>query len=227
MRQRAVILLSGGLDSATVLALARAAGTEAHALSIFYGQRSAAELGAARRIATTLGAVGHRIIDLPALGEHGGSALTDSTAEIPAAGGEGVPSTYVPARNTVFLSLALAWAEVIDASEIHIGVNDIDCAGYPDCRQPFITAFEAAANLGTRAGTEGTPFAIRAPLMAMTKADIIRTGHGLGVDYSMTVSCYDADADGRACGVCDACVLRAGGFRAAGLVDPTRYRPAR
>lgn len=224
MTTRAVVLLSGGLDSATVLALARAAGRECHGLSFAYGQRHQVELSAARRVAVAGGAAAHRVIDLPALGEHGGSALTDRAIDVPHSPVEGIPVTYVPARNTVFLSLALAWAEVIGAQEIHIGVNAVDYSGYPDCRPPFIAAFEAMANLGTRAGIEGRPFAICAPLISMSKADIIRTGQRLGVDYSLTVSCYEADDEGRACGVCDSCRLRAAGFRDAGVPDPTRYR---
>lgn len=224
MTTRAVVLLSGGLDSATVLALARAAGRECNALSFAYGQRHRTELAAAARVAAALGATTHRVVDLPALGEHGGSALTDRSIDVPTELGAGIPVTYVPARNTVFLALALAWAEVIDAREIHIGVNAVDYSGYPDCRPPFIAAFELMANLGTRAGIEGRPFTVHAPLMSMSKAEIIRTGHRLGVDYALTVSCYDADADGRACGGCDSCRLRAAGFREAGMADPTCYR---
>jgi 7-cyano-7-deazaguanine synthase len=224
MSTRAIVLLSGGLDSATVLALARADGRECHGLSFAYGQRHEAELAAARRVAVACGAAAHRIIDLPALGEHGGSALTDRAIDVPHAPAEGIPVTYVPARNIVFLSLALAWAEVIDAREIYIGVNAVDYSGYPDCRPPFIAAFEAMANLGTRAGIEGRPFEIRAPLISMSKAEIIRTGQSLGVDYALTISCYEADEEGRACGRCDSCRLRAAGFRDAGVPDPTRYR---
>lgn len=221
---RAVVLLSGGLDSATVLALARAAGHECHALSFAYGQRHGAELTAAAAVASALGAVRHRVIDVPALGEHGGSALTDRDIAVPQESGAGIPITYVPARNTVFLALALAWAEVLEARDIYIGVNAVDYSGYPDCRPEFIAAFQAMANLATRAGVEGRPFTVHAPLIAMSKADIIRAGTGLGVDYASTVSCYQADEDGRACGRCDSCRLRAAGFRDAGLPDPTRYR---
>jgi 7-cyano-7-deazaguanine synthase len=224
MTSRAVVLLSGGLDSATVLALARAAGRDCYGLSFAYGQRHEAELAAARRVAAACGVVAHRIIDLPALGEHGGSALTDRAIDVPHAPAEGIPVTYVPARNIVFLSLALAWAEVIGAREIHIGVNAVDYSGYPDCRPPFIAAFQAMANLGTREGVEGNPFVICAPLISMSKADIIRTGQRLGLDYALTVSCYEADTEGRACGHCDSCRLRAAGFRDAGIPDPTRYR---
>ncbi len=220
----AVVLLSGGLDSATLLALAIGQGWRCHALSFAYGQRHDAELAAARSIATTLGAVVHRIIALPALGEHGGSALTDARIAVPEAPVEGIPSTYVPARNAVFLTLALAWAETLDARDLFIGVNAVDYSGYPDCRPEFITAFEHMANLATRAGVEGRPFTVHAPLIAMSKAEIIREGTRLGVDYAATVSCYQADAEGRACGRCDACRLRAVGFAAAGLADPTRYR---
>ena len=222
--RRAVVLLSGGLDSATVLALARAAGYECHALSFAYGQRHGAELKAAAAVAAALGAARHRVVDLPALGEHGGSALTDSSIAVPEASGEGIPVTYVPARNTVFLALALAWAEVLEARDIHIGVNAVDYSGYPDCRPEFIAAFEATANLATRAGVEGRAFRVHAPLISMSKAQIIETGLRLGVDYAPTVSCYSADEEGRACARCDACRLRAAGFRAAGVPDPTRYR---
>lgn len=224
--KRAVVLLSGGLDSATVLAMARDEGFECHALSVAYGQRHDAELGAARRIAAALGAAAHRVVDVPALGEHGGSALTDARIEVPegAADSVGIPATYVPARNTVLLALALAWAEVITARDIFIGVNAVDYSGYPDCRPEFVAAFEQAANLGTRAAAEGRPFRIRAPLVALGKAEIIATGARLGVNYGLTVSCYRADARGRACGRCDACRLRADGFRDAGIADPTPYR---
>jgi 7-cyano-7-deazaguanine synthase len=221
---RAVVLLSGGLDSATLLALAIEQGYRCHALSIAYVQRHDAELEAARRIAVHLGAVEHRIIALPALGEHGGSALTDAGIAVPEAPTEGIPVTYVPARNTVFLSLALAWAEVLDARDLFIGVNAVDYSGYPDCRPEFIAAFERMANLATRAGIEGRPFTVHAPLIALGKAEIIREGTRLGVDYAQTVSCYQADPSGRACGRCDACRLRAAGFAEACLPDPTRYR---
>jgi 7-cyano-7-deazaguanine synthase len=221
---RAVVLLSGGLDSATLLALARKQGYQCHALSFAYGQRHRAELDAASRIARELGAAEHRVIDIPALGEHGGSALTDRGIAVPEKPGTGIPVTYVPARNTVFLALALAWAEVIEARDIFIGVNAIDYSGYPDCRPEFIAAFQSLANLATKAGVEGRGFNIHAPLIDMTKADIIGTGMRLGVDYSLTVSCYQADEAGRACGRCDACRLRAAGFAEAGYADPTRYR---
>lgn len=220
---KAVVLLSGGLDSATVLAMARAAGRACHALSFRYGQRHSAELAAAERVARALGAVEHKIVDLD-LSAIGGSALTDTRIDVPTTPTEGIPVTYVPARNTVFLAVALGWAEVLGAREIHIGVNAVDYSGYPDCRPEFIRAFEQLANLATRAGVEGERFHIRSPLIDLTKAEIIRRGTALGVDYGLTVSCYAADLEGRACGACDACRLRAEGFRAAGLPDPTRYR---
>lgn len=222
--RRAVVLLSGGLDSATVLALARAAGYECHALSFAYGQRHDAELTAAATVAAALGAARHRVIEVPALGEHGGSALTDPDIAVPQESTPGIPVTYVPARNTVFLALALAWAEVLEARDIYIGVNAVDYSGYPDCRPEFIAAFEAMANLATRAGAEGRAFTVHAPLIAMSKAEIIRAGTEFGVDYAATVSCYQADGNGRACGRCDSCRLRAAGFHDAGLPDPTRYR---
>lgn len=221
--RRAVVLVSGGLDSTTALAIARAEGFECYALSIDYGQRHSAELAAAARIARVLGAVEHRAmrIDLAGIG---GSALTDSTIAVPEAPQTGIPVTYVPARNTVMLSLALAWAEVLDAEQICIGVNAVDYSGYPDCRPAFVKAFEQLANLATRSGVEGTVhFRIDAPLIDMSKADIIRTGIRLGVDYGLTVSCYQADEEGRACGRCEACRLRSEGFAAAGVADPTRY----
>lgn len=220
----AVVLLSGGLDSATCLAVARADGFRCHALSFDYGQRHAAELSAAARVAMVLGAVGHRVmrIDLAAFG---GSALTDPQLAVPEAPTAGIPITYVPARNTVFLALALAWSEVLGAKDIYIGVNAVDYSGYPDCRPGFIAAFEAMANVATRAGVEGTArLRVRAPLIDSSKAEIIRRGTALGVDYSLTVSCYQADDSGAACGRCDACRLRRAGFEAAGIVDPTRYR---
>lgn len=222
--KRAVVLLSGGLDSATVLAMARAQGYECYALSVDYGQRHLAELTAASRVAQTLGAAGHRTLHLD-LSQLGGSALTDTSIEVPTSGvAPGIPVTYVPARNTIMLSLALAWCEVLDAQDIFVGVNAVDYSGYPDCRPAFIEAFEALANLATKAGVEGLGFRIHAPLIAMSKADIITAGAKLGVDYSLTVSCYQADAEGRACGVCDSCRLRRAGFDAAGLPDPTPYR---
>lgn len=223
MKSPAVVLLSGGLDSATVLAIARDAGYACHALSIDYGQRHAAELAAAARLAASLGAVEHRVIRL-GLGDFGGSALTDASIAVPEAPTEGIPVTYVPARNTVMLALALAWAEVLGARDIFIGVNAVDYSGYPDCRPEFIEAFERMANLATRAGVEGTRLVIHAPLQHLSKAGIIRRGTALGVDYGQTMSCYQADEAGRACGVCDACRLRRQGFAQAGIADPTVYR---
>ncbi|MBS1146095.1 MAG: ExsB ATPase [Proteobacteria bacterium] len=218
----AVILLSGGLDSATALAIAREAGYACHALSLDYGQRHTAELAAAARVAKSLGAVEHRVIKL-GLGDFGGSALTDAAIAVPENPTEGIPVTYVPARNTVMLALALAWAEVLEARDIFIGVNAVDYSGYPDCRPEFIAAFEHMANLATRAGVEGAKLHIHAPLQHMSKAQIIQRGMLLGVDYAQTVSCYQADADGRACGVCDACRLRRQGFAQAWVADPTIY----
>jgi 7-cyano-7-deazaguanine synthase len=220
---RAVVLLSGGLDSATVLAMARAEGYACHALSLDYGQRHRAELAAARRVAQALGAVEHKVLPL-SLDAIGGSALTDTSIAVPEPGGEGIPVTYVPARNTVFLALALGWAEVLGSTDLFVGVNAVDYSGYPDCRPAFIAAFERLANLATRAGVEGEVFRVHAPLIEMSKAEIIRAGAGLGVDYALTVSCYQADAEGSACGVCDSCRLRAEGFHAAAIPDPTRYR---
>ena len=220
---RAVVLLSGGLDSATVLAMARAEGYACHALSLDYGQRHRAELAAARRVAFALGAVEHKVLPL-SLDAIGGSALTDTSIAVPKAGGEGIPVTYVPARNTVFLALALGWAEVLGSTDLFVGVNAVDYSGYPDCRPAFIDAFERLANLATRAGVEGEVFRVHAPLIEMSKAEIIRAGAALGVDYALTVSCYQADAEGTACGVCDSCRLRAEGFHTAGIPDPTRYR---
>ncbi len=222
MPKKAVVLISGGLDSATAAAMARAEGFAGYALSFDYGQRHRAELVAAGRVARSLG-MEHRVFRLD-LRQFGGSALTDDTIAVPEGPSEGIPVTYVPARNTVFLSLALAWAEVLDAHDIFIGVNAVDYSGYPDCRPEFVQAFETMANLGTRAGVEGRGFRIRAPLIDLSKAEIIRTGARLGVDYGLTVSCYDADAEGRACGRCDSCRLRAEGFRAADVPDPTPYR---
>ena len=223
--KRAVVLLSGGLDSATVLAIARSEGYLCHALSMSYGQRHSVELGAAGRVARALGAVEHKTVPIP-LDLFGGSALTDERIAVPeeAAPAGGIPATYVPARNTIFLSLALGWAEVLRARAIFIGVNAVDYSGYPDCRPAFIEAFQALANLATREGVEGARFRIHAPLIRLTKAEIIRRGIDLGVDYGATVSCYQADADGRACGRCDACRFRAQGFSEAGVPDPTRYR---
>jgi len=224
---RAVILLSGGLDSATVLALARASGLECHALSVSYGQRHQSELNAAARVAHALGAREHRIMHVD-LGRIGGSALTDKSIDVPTGSSVAhstgsIPVTYVPARNTIMLSLAMGWAEVLDAREIHVGVNAVDYSGYPDCRPEFVAAFQNLANVATRAGVEGRGPAIRAPLISMTKAEIIRTGTGLGVDYALTVSCYQADSRGSACGACDSCRLRREGFESAGVADPTRY----
>ena len=218
----AVILLSGGLDSATVLAIAHEAGYACHALSLDYGQRHTAELAAAARVAKSLGAVEHRVMRL-GLGDIGGSALTDNAIAVPESPTVGIPVTYVPARNTVMLALALAWSEVLGARDIFIGVNAVDYSGYPDCRPEFIAAFEHMASLATRAGVEGAHLRIHAPLQTLSKADIIRRGAALGVDYAQTVSCYQADAEGSACGRCDSCRLRREGFLAAGIPDPTRY----
>ena len=220
--KRAVILLSGGLDSATVVAMARAEGYSCYTMSFDYGQRHRAELDAAARVARDLGAVEHKVIGLN-LDGIGGSALTDSSIDVPEAPSEGIPVTYVPARNTVFLSLALGWAEVLQARDIFIGVNAVDYSGYPDCRPEFVEAFEVMANLATKAGVEGNGFRIQAPLQNLSKAQIVQAGVKLGVDYSLTVSCYQADVQGRACGKCDSCRLRAEGFAAAGIADPTRY----
>ena len=220
--KRAVILLSGGLDSATVVAMARAEGYRCYTMSFDYGQRHRAELDAAARVARDLGGIDHKVIGLN-LDGIGGSALTDSSIDVPEAPSEGIPVTYVPARNTVFLSLALGWAEVLDAQDIFIGVNAVDYSGYPDCRPEFVEAFEVMANLATKAGVEGKPFSIKAPLQNLSKAQIVQAGIQLGVDYSLTVSCYQADDQGRACGKCDSCRLRADGFAAAGIKDPTRY----
>jgi len=223
--RRAVILLSGGLDSATVLALARERGFACYALSVHYGQRHGAELDAARRVAAALGAREHRRMGVDLAGI-GGSALTDREVAVPTAPCAGIPVTYVPARNTLLLSLALAWAEVLCAEDIFIGVNAVDYSGYPDCRAQFVAAFERLAALATRAGVGGGRLTINAPLVQMSKSEIIRTGARLNVDYGLTVSCYQADELGRACGVCDACRIRAQGFAAAGLADPTRYLSA-
>ena len=223
-RPRALVLLSGGLDSATCLAIARAEGFDAYALSVEYGQRHAAELAAAQRVAQALGAVAHRVAHVD-LGQFGGSALTAPALAVPTDGAEGgIPITYVPARNTIMLSIAMAWAEVLGAQHIYVGVNAVDYSGYPDCRPAFIEAFENMANLATKAGVEGHRLTIHAPLIDLSKADIIRRGTALGVDYGLTVSCYQADDDGRACGLCDACRLRRAGFEAAGVADPTPYR---
>ena len=221
--KRAVVLLSGGLDSATVLAMARSRSYQCYALSVEYGQRHRAELDAARRVAAALGAHEHRTmrVDLAGIG---GSALTDARIAVPEAQQPGIPTTYVPARNTLFLSLALGWAEVIGANDIFVGVNAVDFSGYPDCRPAFIQEFEKLAQVATKAGVEGAHFKIHAPLIEKSKAEIIQAGVGLGVDFSATVSCYQADADGRACSRCDSCRLRAAGFAAANTPDPTRYR---
>ena len=220
--KKAVVLLSGGLDSATILAQAKAAGFACYSMSFDYGQRHRAELQAAERVARQMEVVEHKVIGLN-LNGIGGSALTDSSIAVPEAPTEGIPVTYVPARNTVFLSLALGWAEVLGAHDIFIGVNAVDYSGYPDCRPEFIAAFERMANLATREGVEGSGFRIQAPLQNLSKAQIVQIGLQHGVDYGLTVSCYQADDDGRACGKCDSCRLRAAGFTAAGVADPTRY----
>lgn len=220
--RRAVILVSGGLDSTTVLAMAREQGYACYTLSFDYGQRHRAELLAAERVSAALGDVEHKVVRLN-LDSIGGSALTDAAIDVPEEATEGIPVTYVPARNTVFLAIALGWAEVLDAQDIFIGVNAVDYSGYPDCRPAFIEAFEATANLATRAGVEGRRISIHTPLMHLGKGDIIAEGIRLGVDYALTVSCYQASDDGRACGRCDACRLRRQGFIDAGVADPTRY----
>ncbi|MFL6550829.1 MAG: 7-cyano-7-deazaguanine synthase QueC [Povalibacter sp.] len=220
---KAVVLVSGGLDSATTLAIARSEQLQCFALSVDYGQRHRAELEAASRVAHVLGAAQHRVMRVD-MGGIGGSALTDPELAVPESPQGGIPITYVPARNTVMLSLALGWAEVLGADQIWIGVNAVDYSGYPDCRPEFVEAFERVANLATRTGVEaGAPFRIHAPLIQLSKAEIIRRGLGLGVDFGSTVSCYQADGEGRACGRCDACRLRREGFEAAGVTDPTRY----
>ena len=218
----AVVLLSGGLDSATVLAEARDRGYACHAISYDYGQRHGAELAAAQHVAAALGAVEHKVVRLD-LGSIGGSALTDDAIDVPETPSEGIPVTYVPARNTVFLAIALGWAEVLGARDLFIGVNAVDYSGYPDCRPEYIAAFESLANLATKAGVEGERFRVHAPLVDLSKAEIVQRGRQLGVDYALTVSCYSADDSGHACGRCDACRLRREGFAAAGLPDPTRY----
>jgi 7-cyano-7-deazaguanine synthase len=219
----AVVLVSGGLDSATTLAIARERGHRCHALSFDYGQRHAVELAAARRVAAALGAVEHRVLAMP-IGQFGHSALTDPAIAVPEAPTDGIPVTYVPARNTIFLACALGYAEVIGAQHIYIGVNAVDYSGYPDCRPEFIRAFECLANLATRAAVEGRPVTIHAPLIELSKADVIRRGLALGVDYAMTVSCYQPDGEGRGCGRCDSCRLRQAGFEAAGVADPAARR---
>ena len=223
MNARAVVLLSGGLDSATVLALAREQGRECHALSVAYGQRHEVELDAAAAVARSLGAREHRVMRVD-LANIGGSALTDPAIAVPTSPADGIPVTYVPARNTIMLSLALAWAEVLDAREIEVGVNAIDYSGYPDCRPEFVAAFERLAAVATKAGVEGRGVSIKAPLIHMSKAQIVREGSRLGVDYALTVSCYQADPKGLACGLCDSCRLRREGFDSAGITDPTRYQ---
>ncbi len=223
--RRAVVLVSGGLDSATVLAMARADGWACHALSVDYGQRHRAELEAAALVARTLGAQEHRVASVD-LRLFGGSALTDATIEVPTRSTAGIPVTYVPARNTILLSLALAFAEVVDADAVFTGANAVDYAGYPDCRPEYLAAFQALANLATRRAVEGRPIAVQAPIVHLRKAEIIRRGAELGVDFGLTISCYDADAQGRACGRCESCRIRREGFAAAGVDDPTRYRPA-
>lgn len=223
--KKAVVLLSGGLDSATTLAVARGAGYAAYALSLDYGQRHLAELDAARRVARQLGAVEHRIMRLD-MGPMAGSALTDASMAVPEGGvSPGIPVTYVPARNTIMLALALGWAEALDADALYIGVNAVDYSGYPDCRPVFVQAFQTLANLATKRAVEGRPIRLETPLIALSKAEIIRLGMELGVDYALTVSCYQADAEGRACGCCDSCRLRRQGFESLGVPDPTRYFP--
>lgn len=220
--KKAVVLLSGGLDSATTLAIARSQRFECYCLSLDYGQRHRSELLAAERVAQSLGAAAQRTVKLD-LTQFGGSALTDASIEVPDSPSEGIPITYVPARNTIMLSLAMAWAEVLGARDIFIGANAVDYSGYPDCRPEYIRAFQNMANLATRAAIEGETTTIHAPLVDLTKAEIIRQGAALGVDYSLTVSCYQADAEGRACGRCDSCRLRKNGFEQAGIADPTPY----
>jgi 7-cyano-7-deazaguanine synthase len=219
----AVVLLSGGMDSATVLAIARADGRECHCLTIDYGQRHRAELAAAERVAAAQNAAGHRVAVVDA--SFGGSALTDKRIAVPEAPSSGIPVTYVPARNTILLALALAWAEVLGAQDIYFGANAVDYSGYPDCRPAFMSAFEALANLATKAAVEGIKLTLHTPIIDLTKAQIIRRGAELGVDYALTVSCYQATDEGLACGRCDACRIRRAGFDTAGIPDPTRYRP--
>ncbi|MFZ1545623.1 MAG: 7-cyano-7-deazaguanine synthase QueC [Candidatus Nitrotoga sp.] len=221
--KNAVVLLSGGLDSATVMAMAKRQGYICHALSVDYGQRHYAELAAAERVAKALGVLEKRVVSVD-LTAFGGSALTDMRIAVPEQAVTGIPLTYVPARNTIMLSLALAWAEVLQVQDIFIGVNAVDYSGYPDCRPEYISAFESMANLATKAAVEGKYLTVHAPLLRLSKADIVKIGTKLGVDYSLTVSCYQADSDGRACAVCDSCQLRRAGFKTAGIVDPTRYR---
>jgi len=220
--RRGVVLLSGGLDSATVMAIARSEGYELYAISVAYGQRHMAEIKASADVARSLGARRHQVMHVN-LNDVGGSALTDTSIDVPETPSEGIPVTYVPARNTLFLSLALGWAEVVGATDIFIGVNAVDYSGYPDCRPEFVAAFERLANVATRVGIEGGGIRIHTPLIDLSKADIVRIGTQLGVDYAQTVSCYQADDQGRACGRCDSCRLRRAGFESAGISDPTRY----
>jgi 7-cyano-7-deazaguanine synthase len=220
--EKTIVLVSGGLDSTTVLAMAQREGLDCYTLSFDYGQRHRAELAAAERVSRAMGVAEHKVVRLD-LGSIGGSALTDTNIDVPEEPTEGIPVTYVPARNTVFLAIALGWAEVLDAGSVHIGVNAVDYSGYPDCRPAFIDAFQAMANVATKAGVEGRGLSIRTPLMDLGKAEIIRAGTALGVDYALTVSCYQANEEGLACGRCDSCRLRAQGFEDAGLPDPTRY----
>ena len=222
-QKKAVVLVSGGLDSATTLAIAKDEGFECYALSFDYGQRHRCELEAADRVASDLGAVEHRIMNLD-LHQFGGSALTDKSIDVPEHSDGGIPVTYVPARNTIFLSMALAWAEVLESQDIFIGVNAVDYSGYPDCRPEFIDAYEKMANLATRAGIEGRHTIIHTPLIDLSKAQIVARGIRLGVDYAITISCYNPDEEGVACGVCDSCRLRAAGFVEAGIADPTHYQ---
>jgi 7-cyano-7-deazaguanine synthase len=221
--KRAVVLVSGGLDSATVIAIAKAQGFECYAMSFNYSQRHNVELNAAKTIAEQFDAKAHKVIDLD-LSQIGGSALTDMSIDVPTELAEGIPVTYVPARNTIFLSIALGWAEVLNASHIFVGVNAVDYSGYPDCRPEYIEAFEKMANLATKSGVEDHPLTIATPLIDLTKAEIIQQGIALGVDYALTVSCYQADDQGKACGICDSCRLRKQGFEAANVADPTRYQ---
>ncbi len=223
MSKKAIVLVSGGLDSATCLAIAEEQGYECYALSFDYGQRSNSELGAAKKVANASKVKDHKIIELN-MSQIGGSALTDSSIDVPETETAGIPVTYVPARNTIFLSYALAWAEVVEANAIYIGVNALDYSGYPDCRPQYIAAFQQMMNLATKAGVEGKPTTLETPLIDLSKAEIIRSGTRLGVDYGQTVSCYQADAEGRACGLCDSCRLRIKGFDDAAVDDPTRYK---
>ena len=220
--KNAVVLVSGGLDSATCLAIAKAQGFDCYALSFNYGQRSSSELDAAKKIAASVGTIQHKVIDLN-IGQLGGSALTDEAIDVPEAESEGIPVTYVPARNTIFLSYALAWAEVLEANSIFIGVNALDYSGYPDCRPEYIAAFQKLVDLATKAGVEGTQIKLETPLIDLSKAEIIKTGQSLSINYAETVSCYQAEEDGRACGKCDSCRFRKKGFADAGVPDPTRY----